>query len=1184
MRFLNSYSLFRCCRHSLLAFLMVVLFQHTFGQRTRFELLNAEESGFDFINALPDTARPIKFLHMYSVTGGGVSLGDLNNDGLDDIVIIGCLGDVGVYANQGKMQFKRIQHPSLKYSQFMCTVALADVNNDGLLDIYICRNSFNYTRVPVSNLLLINMGQFRFREAAAEFGVNYSGNSTCATFFDKDNDGDLDLYVGNIPSRNLLRLSFNSAGSYNNLGSDRLYENRNNKFVDVTAESGIPEENGFALATIAADINQDGHMDVFVSNDFFYEDYVYINDGKGKFTNQSKTMISHMPFFGMGADVADFNNDGLVDMCNADMMQDELTVFKNEIINTAYDFYEMYGADGQRNRQRVRNCLHLNRGNGTFSEIGEMAGVDATFWSWAMLLADFNNDGWKDLLVTKGNPAANELDFLNYGLDSINTIIKNSDEYKNMPPEDKAEYKSSQTKLLSLYDFPNNKYSNYIFENNKDLTFKRRMTDWGIDQKVHSTGAAYGDLDNDGDLDIVMNNFNEPAFLYKNTTRERDNTHYIRLKFKTQYPGNPNGIGTKAYVYQKGNVQYAELIGTRGFMSTCERVLHFGLGQDENIDSIVVVWLYNNKKQVLFKPKANQTLQVVLEEANSTYTAPKKPVPQFFENIRHSTELILKHKEDYYIDFKLEPLMVFMISRYGPGIACGDVNADGLEDLYIGGAATQAGAVLLQNENKQFKASEQPEIWKTAQCEDLGSLFFDVDNDGDMDLYVASGGTSSDPHTPPYQHRLFLNDGKGNFKATPLVGDSLRISSVGIAAADFDRDGDLDLFVSCRVTPGLYPLAGPSRILENQKGAFVDVTATVAPALLKIGMVSQGLWTDVDNDGWLDLMIAGHWMPITYLKNTNGRLISQTAEAGLSKTNGWWNSITGADIDNDGDIDYICGNNGTNTRFVASPEEPMAIHAVDYDGNGTIDPIMSMYDHGLHQPIHRFNKVADQIPKIKREYLRVAKYAFCSLEDFLPVEMRQKAYKVETYEMRSGVFLNDNGRFRFQAFPNEAQISPIMGIQALDLNADPYVDLVIVGNLYDFDVENNFCDALKGLVMLGNEGQQWKPLTIAESGIDIPGDARALSAVLLGKNKQELMLLATQNDGFLDAYRFKNKMQATFMLPGKGDTYAEIAIGAKKRKQEFYIGSGFCSQSTPFVIKHAGVGQVQLGKHPLVKR
>jgi enediyne biosynthesis protein E4 len=1161
-----------------IALFWILIGQSVLGQqRTLFELMPSERTGFDFVNSMPDTCEPIKYNYIYAIIGGGVAVGDLNNDGLQDIVIIGTLGDIGVYANEGDLRFKRMNSPELKQTLMCYGVWMADVNGDGLLDFYISKGSHS-EQIAVHNLLFINQGNFKFKESSFEYGIDFSGNSNCATFLDMDHDGDMDLLVGNMPSQNILNLSSSAAGQYSDFGTDRLYENLGNgKFKDVTIERGMVSENAFALATIAADVNQDGFVDIYVSNDFSQEDFLWINNGKGYFKNLSKKFFNHIPLFGMGCDISDYNNDGLVDVFSVDMMPEDLQTFKNEVFQSGYDFYEVYGSDSVVNRQRVRNCLQLNRGNNTFSEIAEMAGVSSTYWSWTALFADYNNDGWKDLYVTNGNIASNVIDYLNYSLDSLMTIKQKAGFIENLTIKERLLFSASRTGFVSLSEYPDIPYNNFIYENNKDLTFKKRVTEWGFDQKVHTNGAVYADLDNDGDLDIVTNNFDHPAFIYKNTSREQFNTNFFRIKCQTK-KGNKDGIGTKAYLYSNGKLQYQELIVARGFLSNSESVMHFGLGNTNKIDSVVILWPYENRKQVIVSPKANQTITVKFEEANLKWKLPAPTKPDFFEDVTEKANLNFMHVEDLYVDFKIQPLLVHKISRLGPGVAIGDVNNDQLADCFIGGSADHNRQLFLQLPDATFKPSSQPALDRDKSSENMGTLFIDVDTDGDLDLYIANGVNSEDNNASSRSHALYLNDGTGRYSRTTLLSDTLKTNAAGVSAADYDNDGDLDLFIASRVIPGQFPYAHQSIILQNNKGQFTNVTATIAPALHKIGMVSQGIWSDYNNDGQLDLILVGQYQPLMILKNTNGRFeYISLQNNSLKNITGWWNGISGTDIDNDGDIDYVCGNLGLNSTFKATAAEPVSLFTIDYDDNGTKEPITVLYSLGKRQVYHRFNKFSDQAPKIKRDFLRVRSYAFGSLDRVISPEKQRSAYYLQATEMHTGIFLNQGSeKFDFVPLPVEAQFGPVFGIQALDLNDDPYVDLVLMGNMIHFDTESPNHDANKGLVLLNKgKGQGFESLSIAKSGFLTEGDRRALSAMLVGKMDKELYLLASTSNGPLSAFRFKNKGKATFVEPKANENYAEIEFAdGSKRKQEFYIGSGYCAQSTPFVTKNKAVSKI----------
>lgn len=1114
------------------------------------------KSGIHFNNRIDEDEQVNVYNYMNIYTGAGVAAGDINNDGFTDLFFSGNVESSRLYLSKGNLEFEDITSSSGIQSQGWATGAvMSDVNQDGWLDIYVCVSGPS----PKGNLLYINNGNNTFTESAEDYGIGDSRHSIHATFFDYDGDLDLDLFiitnsasyednVNNIVARKLK-------GEKNS--TDILYRNNgNNTFTDVSREAGILAE-GYSLGLGISDINADGWFDIYISNDFIGNDILYINNRDGTFTNRAADYFKHTSFAGMGNDIADINNDGLVDIIELDMRPEDNKRQKLIIPPTGYDKYQLSLKMGYE-PQFSRNTLQLNRGNGKFSEIAFLSGVSSTDWSWSPLLADYDNDGDKDLFVTNGFMRdLGNMDYITYQ-NVYNTPLGTTQS-------------KMEKKLEAIKDLEGAALQNYVYENNSDLTFTNRSDAWGFNEKGFSHGAAYADLDNDGDLDLVVNNMNSEAEVFENKSDVLFNRNFLRIRFRGDKP-NRNGIGAKVTLYEDRRLQVVENFVNRGYESTVEDVAHFGLDTTRVIDSLEVIWP-DGKHQLLKNIACNQTLTLEYNSAIINNRS-KKDSPLVFNETRDHVELDFTHYENDFVDFKVQPLLPHMHSRSGPGIATGDVNGDGLEDLYIGAASGKAGALFVQQSGSIFKRMNTTRI--DSLPEDMGVLFFDADHDQDLDLYIVSGGSERPHDSPLYSDKFYVNDGKGNFTEAFNALPDIRASGSTINAADFDRDGDLDLFVGGRLIPGKYPLAASSSILRNdsQKNQckFTDVTAEVAPRLINSGLVSGALWTDMDQDGWMDLLIAGEFMPVTCLKNNEGKSFSPYAESSFSHTSGWWNSVTGGDFDNDGDIDYVAGNLGVNTRYRGSADEPCCIFAKDFDKNGSIDPVMTYYLQGERHITHARDELISQISVMRQRFRKYTEYANATFdESFLKSELDGAYVVCSTWFHTSYIENKGGGRFSITPLPLEAQFAPVFGIIADDFNADGNLDMLISGNSYATEISTGSYDAAVGLFLRGDGKGNFSPVPPVESGFYSDADAKGLIRIAMADSTD--LIVAGNNSGSVKTWSVKNSGRS--YTPQQDDVFALVTLASGQiRKYEFYYGSTFLSQSSRVIHLPPGATKI----------
>jgi hypothetical protein len=1123
-------------------------------EKTLFELRSSEDTGIDFNNQITESDSFNILTNEYIFNGGGLVVADFDKNGLPDLFFTGNQVANKMYLNTGEFEFEDISSSAgIEAVEQWCTGAVAvDINNDGWMDIYVA-SAMKLGVGERNNLLFVNQGKnpegvVTFKEMASEYGIADSGNSMGAAFIDYDLDGDLDLYVLNneqsIASPTNYREKVIDGSSVNN---DKFYRNNGDgTFTDVTIEAGITIE-GFGLGLVVSDLNNDGWPDIHVSNDYVTNDILYINNQDGTFSNQAKNLIRHQSMFSMGSDISDFNNDGMPDLFTIDMLGEDNYRKKTTIGRNSYQAYQSNEQWGYE-YQYVRNMLHLNNGSGLpFSEIGMMAGVYQTDWSWAPLFGDVDNDGLRDLLITNGFPRdITEKDFANY----------------------RADMGSIASVRQLLDSIPIVKIPNYAYQNRGNLSFEDVSKSWGLDKPSFSNGAVLVDLDLDGDLDYVVNNINDPAFVFENKLNEQENApNYLRIKL-TGPKTNPDGLGAKVWVkYGQGKLGYQEMQVVRGYMSSTEPILHFGLDSAATVEEVHVIWP-DGRSNTLKQVPANQVLSVGYAKASvgarSVATTDFGPGSQLFSEVSSAIGIDYSHQEVDKIDFNVQRSLPHKLSQFGPPLAVGDLNGDGREDLVVGSSSGFAPVWYSQNSDGSFSQKELiPGESKTHEL--TGILLFDMDLDGDLDLYLVSGSSEFTPNAPEYQDRVYLNDGKGKFtldKRTPMI----QANGAMVRGADFDGDGYLDLFVGGRSPMGQYPLAEKSFLFKNEKGALIDVTKAWIPGIEGLGMLTDALWSDVNQDGKVDLVVVGELMSITLFMN-KGTRFEKATNTGLESYLGWWNSIVSVDIDQDGDTDWVVGNLGANNPYHPSTTRPYTLYAKDFDANGSVDPVSFAYYKdkigGSYQsyPTHFWDDLIGQSPLFRRKFARYKHFALSSEQTFFTEEEKKDA-KVLTGNFDRSVWIENlgNGKFTLHELPMEAQLAPINGIVAEDLNGDGFTDLLMVGNDYGNEVFIGRLDAALGWALLGDGKGGFRAVPARESGFSVPGDAKAL--VKLNASSGEARYVASQNRGKLLV--FAPKKQSAVVLAVAQDVMAvELVLASgKKQRIDLSLGAGFASQSS----------------------
>lgn len=1122
---------------------------------TLFSSLDSDQTGITFENTITETEQLNILEYEYIYNGGGVAIADFNGDGLQDVFFSGNMVSNALYQNLGNLKFNDISRSAgIEAADHWCSgVSIVDINADGKPDIYLNVNTPGDS-TKRRNLLYINQtgadGNVAFTEMAGEYGIDEKGYSVNSAFFDYDNDSDLDLVV----IRNQMQDKRNpSSYVYNKTRNfpgrvDKLYRNDGTTneghpiFSDVSEEAGILFE-GYSLGVNIVDINRDGWKDIYITNDFISEDLLYINNQDGTFTNGAGTYLKHTCHSAMGNDIADINNDGLVDIVALDMLPED-NYRKKTMMGpnnyTTYNYNKRYGYI----HQYVRNVLHVNQGQWNdeqlqFSEVAMAAGIEATDWSWAPLVADFDRDGYRDIIITNGFPKdVTDRDFIDYHASNFAFI--------------------DQEKLLDR--IPEVKIPNYAYRNKGDVTFENVSAEWGLDIPSFSNGGAYVDLDNDGDLDVVVNNIDDPAFVLRNNATTG---HYLGIQLEGS-EHNPGALGAIVEYTSENHKGVAENSPYRGYLSSMDPVIHIGLGIDTIVD-VRVTWP-DGKVSETRGQTVDQRIMLKYSEASNQDSDSQVETVMLLTK----SEAVPEHiaTEEDFIDYNFEPLLFHKLSQYGPGIAVGDYTGDGLEDYYVSGASGQNGQLFAQNSAGGFDPG--PELPVDPAKEELGALFFDADGDGDLDLYICSGSNEHKPEDAKYKDVLLMN-ANGSFIDVSAQIDIPNTSSSCVRAADFDRDGDLDLFVGTRVIPHDYPVAPTSYILKNNSAGGrlefnVDASQT---SLSEIGMISDAVFTDFDSDGLADLIVAGEWMPVTFLKNNNGVLENVTASTGIADHVGWWNSIAPADYDRDGDVDYVVGNYGTNSTVRASEDMPVRIYVADFDENGSVDAIPSVF---LKDTVGEYREFAyhgrgdlfKEMIKVKGRFRTHHELGISTIDQLLTPEERQNAMVLEATTLATSYVENlGDGKYKISSMPTETQWSPIYGIVSQDINLDGYLDLIMVGNDYGMEVRTGRMDALNGIVLVGDGTGKFQSVPASESGFYVPGDAKALVSLI---NQEDLVVMASQNKGPIVG--FDTQLAPVFFSPGSEDQKVILHFDEADSQYsvELYHGQGFMSQSTRKVL------------------
>jgi len=1051
------------------------------------------------------------------IIGGGVAAGDINNDALPDIFFAADSFNA-LYLNKGNLVFEDITlKAGLAGAKWSDGVAMADVNNDGFIDILVTREHDEPFSSEVEGfqdtlnvLLYINNGNLSFTEKAKELGVITKGPMRHAVFLDFNKDNYLDIYINANFNSKLQSHALQSVSEWEpeDYYPDYLFQNHEGKrFENVIKTSGITFDTKYryGFTPYASDFNSDGWVDLYLCNDYDIPDHLYLNDRKGKFFEADDKVMPQISFYTMGIDVADINNDGLNDVVTADMRSDKNYRQKTSWWETPYDWNRLISEKHKRlQKQQVKNVLQLNNGDGTFSQISELAGIDATEWSWSPLIADFDNDGWKDIFISNGNNIDRAF-FIDLALE-VDSIKRANPDFT---------YHDYLNYIKTPADNP--WFVNYIYKNNCDLTFKDMRQEWGMGSSVNSTGAAYADFDNDGDLDIVVNNNSSVSFIYENLLNSIKKTNWLRLQLIDEW--HQPVYGSCATVFIGETKQFAELQPVKGFLSQSENVLHFGTGENTTVDSVLIKW-NDGKIELLKNVACNQTLKVYHGNALPARTAAGGSLT-VFERTRQ-TGLTYKHEEDEFIDFGVDPLLPQMFSKDGPPLASGDIDGDGREDVLAGGSVNKPRACFLQNKNGTFRRAHNA-ITNDTQYEDGDILIFNADADGDNDVYVATGGYEFPDSSEHLQHRLYLNDGKGNFTRSKDAIPFIAVSSRCAIAADYDKDGDLDLFVAGRVKSRKYPITPRSFLLKNEKGKFTDVTDEAAPSLRFAGMVTDAVWTDFNNDGMPDLILVGEYMPITFFKNAGSRFENVTNQINIAqKTNGFWNCITQWDFDNDGDFDYVLGNLGLNTRFKAKQQAPLELYAGDFDQNGSMDVVSCFNEDGKVYPCKQLRTLTPRINGLAKKFYKTERYGHATIGDVFNLFQLSSAIHLFAYETASCYLQNNGGEsFTLSRLPVEAQFAPVNDILADDVNHDGALDLLLVGNFYYAEVERGRYDSFKGLYLKGDGKGNFSPVNLAESGFVVDGDARRIIKGNAGDNK---LYIASQNNDSLVVHSMRAEL------------------------------------------------------------
>ncbi len=1048
-----------------------------------FTILDPSDTGIDFQNAIVETEQLNVLKYEYMYNGGGVAVGDINNDGLEDLYYSSNLGENKLYLNQGDFKFKDITTTAGVecIGGLKSGVTMVDINQDGYLDIYICRSAHDNPELR-RNRLYINNKNSTFSEKAKDYGLDDPGYSVQAYFYDFDKDGDLDVYVLNHPDMmndaNKLKIKQGKTGyeiakpaSYNYI-SDRFYVNDNGKFTDQTAQAGLLNE-AFGLSAIIYDFNNDQLPDIYVCNDYVVPDQLMINKGNNTFENQFDKHFKNAAFSAMGSDIGDINNDGCLDMMVVEMLAEPTNRRKQLKMAMNHQKYEdmmFYGMSAQFSM----NALYLNSCMGYFSNIAWLDHVAMTDWSWSPLFGDFDNDGLKDIFVSNGFLRdITDLDYVRYKSDSLIKLTLSN--------------KIKETDVLQ--HIPSVKTKSYFFKNMGDARFKNASENWNVGEAAYSNGSVYADLDNDGYLDLITNNINEPSFIYKNNGKDKTNNSFLSIKIDPKSFTKSIGATAKAFL-SNGDVIFDYLHPTRGFLSSSQPRFHFGLKEGLSIKKVQIIWP-DHTYQEIDKPELNQIISVV-KNTNKTYTIDEIK-NHFFENISDNLPESMSHKENEFLDFKRDYLLHHKYSQEGPAVAIADVNGDGLEDIYLGCSYSFSPKLFLQNTEGNFTLSNA--FSQETGFENISALFFDANNDGYQDLYMVNGSNEFHMHPKILQDRLYINDGIGNFTLSNFLPEMNSCGGI-VKAHDIDGDGYLDLFIGGRLTPAKYPETPRSYILKNNKGKFEDYTFKWSDDLSFCGMVTDASFADLNKDGIKEMIVVGEWMPITIFEWSNGKYVDATYTYGLSDIKGWWNSVLVDDFNADGYPEIVAGNLGLNSFYKASAEFPMTLHYNDFDRNNTIDPIISVYENGISYPVHNRDRILQQMIVLKKKYTRYHQFASATVQDLFTPEMFKGTKTLDANQMSHTIFINEGGKsFKANPLPVYTQISMVKSIKSLDINKDGKKDLLLGGNFYATDAEYGRYDASIGALLLGNGDGTFKVVEPRQSNFVIPNDVRHIMPI-----------------------------------------------------------------------------------------
>ncbi len=1071
-----------------------------------FSLLTSKHTGIDFNNAIKDKPEHNILLYANYYGGAGVGVGDFDRDGLPDLFFAGNLVEDRIYLNLGDFRFEDISEKALPPDAggWSSGVIVGDVNGDGWDDIYVTRELYDDQPERRANKLYLNNKDLSFSDASTSWGAADTSRTRHATFLDYDNDGDLDLFLLNQPPNPGSYSKFKDADLSADQYSPRLLQNTGARFVDVTKQAGVLKS-GYPNSVIAADLDQDGFTDLYVGNDFEAPDFYYRNNGDGTFTDILSSSTGHTSFYSMGVDAADINNDGWLDVMVLDMVAEDNYRLKANMSGMDPAAFWKVVRDGG-HYQYMFNTLLLNQGGKVLSDIAQHAGVAATDWSWSNLMVDLDNDGLKDIYVTNG--LVRDIRNTDAQKAFVKHVVAKTTAYIKEHPED------SSITVFDLIDLeaalsiiPSQKLSNYAFKNQGDFSFEKMSDTWGLDQKGFSNGSAYADLNNDGFLDLIVSNINDEAFIYKNNGSSSQSNNYLRIRL--QDPGGATVLGSRISV-RIGDVEQSEVItSVRGMYSTSEHIAHFGLGKSHIANEITIRWPDGQVDRL--QEVAGNNLLTLQKKSNQNPSAnAKSGISTLFEDSPGNLGLDFKHKENYFDDYRFQVLLPHKQSQYGPAVAVGDVNGDALDDVFVGGASGQASTLYIQTPNGTFtEVANQP--WQFHSImEDVAATFFDVDGDGDQDLFVGSGGNEFAVGHPFYQDRLYLNNGDGNFQHAPDLLPSFPISTGTVLPFDFDLDGDLDVFVGARFIPRDYPAPASSYLLENKGGTLADVTDAKAAVLRNIGLITDAATVDLDENGLPDLILTGEWMSPRILINTKEEFRDETVSYGLDQLNGWWYNVTTGDFDQDGDLDFVFGNLGLNYKYKASETEPFEVFYNDFDENGSRDIVLSYYNQGNQFPVRGKSCSTQQVPSLAKKFDSYDLFASSGLEEIYTPAKLELGLQLQATTFGSMYGENRGGTIKTKTLPGQAQFAPINDAAVGDFNADGHLDLLYGGNLFVSEVETTRADGGIGGILVGDGKGNFKALPATKSGIYVHKDIRQIREIKVKGNS--VILFASNND------------------------------------------------------------------------